>query len=123
MIRRPPRSTLFPYTTLFRSPDSAAHLELAAVLAHSSRAAYRRLVYEQPQFYEYFQAVTPIDVIQRMQIGSRPVHRLEGAGLETLLPVPWGFAWSQTRYMLPGWYGAGTGLRAATTEVDRESVV
>src|SRR5438270_2280035 len=97
-------------------PDSAAHLELAAVLAHSSRAAYRRLVYEQPQFYEYFQAVTPIDVIERMQIGSRPVHRLEGAGLETLLPVPWVFAWSQTRYMLPGWYGAGTGLRAATTK-------
>jgi len=97
-------------------PDSAAHLELAAVLAHSSRAAYRRLVYEQPQFYQYFQAVTPIDVIERMQIGSRPVHRLEGAGLETLLPVPWVFAWSQTRYMLPGWYGAGTGLRAATTK-------
>jgi phosphoenolpyruvate carboxylase len=92
-------------------PDSAAHLELAALLAHSSRAAYRRLVYEQPQFYEYFQAVTPIDVIERMQIGSRPVHRLEGAGLEALLPVPWVFAWSQTRYILPGWYGAGTGLR------------
>jgi len=55
------------------------------------------------QFYEYFQAVTPLDVIERMQIGSRSVHRVEGAGLEGLLPVPWVFAWSQTRYMLPGW--------------------
>jgi phosphoenolpyruvate carboxylase len=91
-------------------PDSPEHLEVAELLAHSSRAAYRRLVYEQPQFYEYFQAVTPIDVIERMQIGSRPVHRLEGAGLAGLLPVPWVFAWSQTRYMLPGWFGAGTGL-------------
>src|SRR5205823_14856821 len=75
-----------------------------------------RLVYEQPQFYEYFQAVTPIDVIESMQVGPRPLRRLQGAGLETLLPVPWVFAWSQTRYMLPGWYGAGTGLRAATTK-------
>lgn len=93
-------------------PDSPEQLELAALLAHSSRAAYRRLVYERPQFYEYFQAVTPIDVIERMQIGSRPAHRLEGAGLAGLLPVPWVFAWSQTRCMLPGWFGAGTGLGA-----------
>jgi phosphoenolpyruvate carboxylase len=94
-------------------PDSAEQLEIAALLAQESRAAYRRLVYEQAQFYEYFQAVTPIDVIERMQIGSRSVHRVEGAGIEGLLPVPWVFAWSQTRYMLPGWYGAGSGLRAA----------
>jgi phosphoenolpyruvate carboxylase len=95
------------------APDSADQLEIAALLAQESRAAYRRLVYEQAQFYEYFQAVTPIDVIERMQIGSRSVHRAEGAGLEALLPVPWVFAWSQTRYMLPGWYGAGSALRAA----------
>ncbi|TLY90553.1 MAG: phosphoenolpyruvate carboxylase [Gammaproteobacteria bacterium] len=94
-------------------PDSAEQLEIAALVAQESRAAYRRLVYEQPQFYEYFQAVTPIDVIERMQIGSRSVHRVEGAGLESLLPVPWVYAWSQTRHMLPGWYGAGSGLRAA----------
>jgi phosphoenolpyruvate carboxylase len=94
-------------------PDSAEQLEIAALLAQESRAAYRRLVYEQAQFYEYFQAVTPVDVIEKMQIGSRSVHRAEGAGIAGLLPVPWVFAWSQTRYMLPGWYGAGSGLRAA----------
>jgi phosphoenolpyruvate carboxylase len=93
-------------------PDAAEHLEIAALLAAESRAAYRRLVYEQPQFYDYFLAVTPIDVIERMQIGSRSVHRARAASFEGLLPVPWVFAWSQSRYMLPGWYGAGAGLAA-----------
>ena len=93
--------------------DSPANLEVAQCLAQESRDAYRRLVIEAPQFYEFFQAVTPIDVIERMQIGSRSVHRSADAGLAALLPVPWVFAWSQARYMLPGWYGAGSGLAAA----------
>jgi phosphoenolpyruvate carboxylase len=92
--------------------DVPAHLECAALLAAESRAAYRRLVYQEADFYEYFRAITPIDVIERMQIGSRSIHRADGAGIETLLPVPWVFAWSQTRYMLPEWYGAGAGLGA-----------
>jgi phosphoenolpyruvate carboxylase len=95
--------------------DAAEHLEIAALLAAESRAAYRRLVYEQPQFYDYFLAVTPIDVIERMQIGSRSVHRARAAAFEGLLPVPWVFAWSQSRYMLPGWYGAGAALAAAVS--------
>jgi phosphoenolpyruvate carboxylase len=93
--------------------DSPTHLECAATLAIASREAYRRLVHEEPDFYEYFRAVTPIDVLERMQVGSRPVHRAETQGLDGLLPVPWVFAWTQTRHMLPGWYGAGTGLGAA----------
>jgi phosphoenolpyruvate carboxylase len=92
--------------------DSAAHLECAATLAEASRTAYRRLVYGDREFHDYFRAVTPIDVIERMQVGSRPVHREDGHSLEALLPVPWVFAWTQTRHMLPGWYGAGTGLSA-----------
>jgi phosphoenolpyruvate carboxylase len=103
-------------------PDSPGHLELAAVLAQESRAAYRGLVYEQPGFYPFFEAVTPIDVIERMQIGARSVHRSEKAGITELLPVPWVFAWSQTRYMLPGWYGAGTGLAAVVTRFGLERV-
>ncbi|MGH8200641.1 MAG: phosphoenolpyruvate carboxylase [Steroidobacteraceae bacterium] len=96
-----------------RERHSAAHLECAATLAEASRAAYRRLVYDDTEFHGYFRAVTPIDVIERMQVGSRPVHREDGRTLETLLPVPWVFAWTQTRHMLPGWFGAGTGLAAA----------
>ena len=72
--------------------------------------AYRRLVYGDADFYEFFQAVTPIDVIERMQIGSRsgsgPATRLRRAAA-----VPWVFAWSQSRFMLPGWFGAGRACR------------
>src|SRR4029077_10529512 len=96
--------------------DSAEQLQIAALLAQESRAAYRRLVWDDPQFYQFFQAVTPIDVIERMQIGSRSAHRSEGAGIAGLLPVPWVFAWAQTRYMLPGWYGAGAGLAAVVAK-------
>ena len=92
---------------------STAHLECAATLAAASREAYRRLVHGDAEFHDYFRAVTPIDVIERMQVGSRSVHREDGRGLEGLLPVPWVFAWTQTRHMLPGWVGAGSGLAAA----------
>ncbi len=95
------------------SAADPAHLECAATLAEASREAYRRLVFGDSEFHDYFRAVTPIDVIERMQVGSRPVHREDGRSLEGLLPVPWVFAWTQTRHMLPGWLGAGTGLAAA----------
>ena len=94
------------------SPDSPGLLACAVTLADASREAYRGLAYD-PAFFEYFRAVTPIDVIERMQIGSRSIHREENRGIDGLLPVPWVFAWTQTRHMIPGWYGAGTGLRVA----------
>jgi phosphoenolpyruvate carboxylase len=98
------------------APDAPSHLECAGTVAAASRDAYQALVYAETDFYDYFRAVTPIDVIERMQIGSRPVHRSETEGLDGLLPVPWVFAWTQTRHMIPGWYGAGTGLGAAIAQ-------
>jgi phosphoenolpyruvate carboxylase len=95
------------------APAGAAPPPCAATLAAASREAYRQLVYGSGDFHAYFRAVTPIDVIERMQVGSRPVHREDGRSIEGLLPVPWVFAWTQTRHMLPGWFGAGTGLAAA----------
>jgi phosphoenolpyruvate carboxylase len=104
-------------TVASRKPESAAenpaHVECAATLAEASREAYRHLVFGDSEFHDYFRAVTPIDVIERMQVGSRPVHREDDRSLEGLLPVPWVFAWTQTRHMLPGWFGAGAGLAAA----------
>lgn len=106
-------------------PGDPAHLECAAQLAATSATAYRDLVYADPEFAAYFAAVTPIDVIERMQIGSRGVHHGDGdavgGGIAGLLPVAWVFAWTQSRHMLPGWYGAGAGLRAAiaTCGIDR----
>jgi len=87
-------------------------LDAMDLLADTSRAAYRSRVHEDPSFVEFFQAVTPVDVIERMQIGSRPLSRASGTGVEALRAIPWMFAWSQSRHMLPGWFGVGTGLRA-----------
>jgi phosphoenolpyruvate carboxylase len=81
-------------------------------LGRVSRAKYRQFVHDDPKFFEFFQAVTPVDVIERMQIGSRPLVRGSGSGVDVIRAVPWSFAWSQSRHMLPGWFGAGTGLAA-----------
>ena len=84
------------------------------VLEHmAARAveAYRNFV-EAPALLDYFRGSTPIDVIERMQIGSRPSVRKEARGLADLRAIPWVFAWTQSRQTLPGWYGVGTALRA-----------
>lgn len=84
--------------------------------AASARSTYRALVFDEPDFYEYFRGATPIDVIERLLIGSRPVARRSKSGIENLRAIPWVFAWTQSRHMLPGWYGVGQGLRAAEAE-------
>ncbi len=90
------------------------------VVADVSRASYRRLVYESPRFYEYFRLATPIDLIERMRIGSRPSSRRDGKGVEDLRAIPWVFAWTQSRLMLPGWFGLGSGLAAAAEQFGDE---
>ena len=102
--------------------EPSEYLQCARTIATASQEAYRSLVYGESEFYEYFCNVTPIDVIVRMQIGSRPIHRSGRDDLESLMPLPWVFAWTQTRHMLPGWYGAGTGLRAAVETYGMERV-
>ena len=89
------------------------HLTVVQTLAAASSAAYRGLVYGETAFYDWFREVTPIDVIERMQIGSRAAYREDAATLASLRPVPWVFAWTQSRHLMPGWYGAGSGLSTA----------
>jgi len=89
-------------------------------LSDDSVRSYRGLVHDDPEFYEFFRQLTPIDVIERMQIGSRPSYRVERAGVAALRSIPWTHAWSQCRYMLPGWYGAGSALRNASEQVGDE---
>lgn len=105
-------------TALPRAPDPREPGWTSAMdeIAQSSRAAYRALVYDDPRFVEYFHLATPIDVIQRMEIGSRPASRpsSEQSEIEQLRAIPWVFAWTQSRHLLPGWYGLGTALDAAT---------
>jgi phosphoenolpyruvate carboxylase len=93
--------------------EASSMAECAAVVATASRKAWQQLVYSDSEFYAYFCAATPIDVIERMQIGGAKVRRANRSGVDAVQPVAWVYAWSQSRHMLPGWYGAGTGLAAA----------
>ncbi|MEZ5500117.1 MAG: phosphoenolpyruvate carboxylase [Steroidobacteraceae bacterium] len=90
----------------------AKRQEMAQHLARTSAVFYRGQVHANKDFQAFFEQATPIDVIERMQIGSRLARREQVAGLAGLRAVPWVFAWSQPRYMLPGWFAAGTGLKA-----------
>ncbi|KFN49100.1 phosphoenolpyruvate carboxylase [Arenimonas composti] len=86
--------------------------EMAAAIAAASRAHYRALVHESPGFVPYFREATPIDVIERLRIGSRPSRRGGDGGVESLRAIPWVFAWAQNRCGLTAWYGVGSGLAA-----------
>jgi phosphoenolpyruvate carboxylase len=105
-------------------PETAGQHTCAMTIANASLDAWRLLVIEDREFYDYFRAVTPIDVIERMQIGSRTVW--EGArgrsAVQAIRSTPWVFAWSQARHMIPGWYGAGTGLDAALSAHGADSL-
>lgn len=90
-------------------PREARWRELATELSQVSRAHYRALVHERADFPDYFRAATPIDVIERLHLGSRPSKRRDG-GIEALRAIPWVFAWSQNRSGLTGWYGVGAAL-------------
>lgn len=87
--------------------------QVMTFMAGTSRQAYRQLVYEHPQFVDYFRHATPIDVIERMGIGSRPASRRSGQGVESLRAIPWVFSWAQCRIALPAAYGMGTALAGA----------
>jgi len=90
-----------------------AYTRAMDTLASASRVAYRTLV-EGPEFIAYFRSATPIDVIERMTLGSRPARRRSGTpSLSDLRAIPWVFAWTQSRQIAPGWYGMGAGLEAA----------
>jgi phosphoenolpyruvate carboxylase len=93
-----------------------------SLMAESSRETYRQLVYEHPQFVDYFRHATPIDVIERMGIGSRPASRRSGGGVENLRAIPWVFSWAQCRIGLPASYGMGTALKVALDEYGVETL-
>lgn len=93
-------------------PDPAREAACAGAfdaLAEAGRDAYRALVWEEPRFVDFFEAATPIEEIARLPIGSRPSRRRAG-GVDALRAIPWVFAWTQTRAILPGWYGVGSAL-------------
>jgi phosphoenolpyruvate carboxylase len=89
---------------------------LVAALADRSRAVYRSLV-DDPGFVDFFRSFTPVDELALLNIGSRPARRPEGADyLASLRAIPWVFAWTQNRCVLPSWYGCGTAFGEADVD-------
>jgi phosphoenolpyruvate carboxylase len=94
-------------------------------LAETARATYRGIVYEHPEFVPYFRAATPEPELAALPIGSRPARRQkkgDAGGVESLRAIPWVFAWTQTRLLLPTWLGSGEALAAAVEEGRREEL-
>jgi phosphoenolpyruvate carboxylase len=89
--------------------DDPAMAEIFDFLSRESMARYRELI-ETPKFLDYFRQATPIDAVERSTIGSRPARRTGAADFRDLRAIPWVFSWSQARFFLPGWYGAGSAL-------------
>ena len=89
---------------------STVHGATASALSRASMAAYRALVYETPGFVDYFRAATPIAEIAELKIGSRPTSRTASTAIEDLRAIPWVLSWSQSRVMLPGWFGFGSAV-------------
>ncbi len=96
--------------------------DILETVAHSGRNAYRGLVYEGPDFSNFFRQFTPIDAIEQMRIGSRPASRRGGGNIDNLRAIPWVFAWTQTRLILPGWYGFGRALADAVSKHGENSL-
>lgn len=102
----------FPEVARTEPPEGAR--EAIARLSDLAESAYRSLVWEDADFEPFFRAFTPVDELTLLQIGSRPAARPGGAGdLRSLRAIPWVFAWTQNRCLLPAWYGAGTAFAAA----------
>ena len=107
---------------LDQQEEKAEDREVMSCLADEARTTYRELVYGSADFTDYFRLATPIDVIERMRMGSRPASRQSKSGIEGLRAIPWVFAWGQSRHSLPGWYGLGSGLEKLATEFGLEKL-
>lgn len=96
--------------------NSAQAYEIMSDLAARSRRAYAALVHEDPGFIEYFTTSTPLEEIGELNIGSRPTSRKQTNTVEDLRAIPWVLSWTQSRTMLPGWFGVGSAIEGWLTD-------
>jgi phosphoenolpyruvate carboxylase len=113
------RASLRPREVEVREPGWK---DTMARLSAESRKAYRAFV-DTEGFVDYFRGATPIDVIERMTLGSRPARRRSMKGVEDLRAIPWVFSWTQCRAVLTGWYGLGSALDVVAKECGEEHLV
>ena len=92
--------------------------EILDELADRAQRAYTELVHETPGFVDYFLQSTPVSEIGSMNIGSRPTSRKPTSSIADLRAIPWVLAWSQSRVMLPGWYGTGSAVESWIADGD-----
>jgi phosphoenolpyruvate carboxylase len=100
-------------TLLAAAPQSARpeDEQLMEDLADRSERAYRALVWDDPKLEAFFRRFTPVEELGLVELGSRPASRAAGwDGVSALLAIPWVFAWTQTRMLVPAWYGVGDAL-------------
>jgi phosphoenolpyruvate carboxylase len=98
--------------------DAEPAYQVLDELAALAQRAYAELVHDTPGFVEYFTSSTPVSEIGALNIGSRPTSRKQTTSISDLRAIPWVLAWSQSRVMLPGWYGTGSAFEQWISEGD-----
>lgn len=85
---------------------------ISSSISAVSQKKYQDLIFRDPDFLAFFKESTPLPEVGELNIGSRPSKRKNSDRFEDLRAIPWVFAWTQSRYLLPAWYAAGTGLQS-----------
>jgi phosphoenolpyruvate carboxylase len=91
-------------------------IEVMEDLSATARKTYRALVYEDKGFPAFFSDASPVRELSMLNMGSRPARRVQNPGVQSLRAIPWVFSWTQNRFLLPSWYGAGSALGAYARE-------